>query len=234
MKTLRILSGGAAQGLVENLAPIFEQRTGWRIDGEFGAVGTMAAKLRDGVPTDLVILTNPVIAALEHDGLIVPGSMTTIGLVETAIAIREGDPMVAIADAGQLRETLLASDALFVPDMRSSTAGQHVARMLDQLGISVQMKTRIQEFSNGATAMREMSKSTFNRSIGCTQSTEIIPTPKLILVGALPPECALSTVYSASITWHSNDSAAARMLIDLLTSLDHALIRTNAGFLKIE
>ena len=43
MQALKILSGGAAQGLVAALLPEFEAQTGYTIEGEFGAVGAMAA-----------------------------------------------------------------------------------------------------------------------------------------------------------------------------------------------
>ena len=55
MSALNILSGGAAQGLVASLAPTFKAQTGLDIEGEFGAVGAMADKLRQGTPTDIVI-----------------------------------------------------------------------------------------------------------------------------------------------------------------------------------
>ena len=45
MKIVRVLSGGAAQGLVEALRPSFEATTGAAVDGVFGAVGAMQARL---------------------------------------------------------------------------------------------------------------------------------------------------------------------------------------------
>ena len=47
---LRILSGGAAQGLVNALAAQFKAQTGCDIDATFGAVGTMRDKLEGGAP----------------------------------------------------------------------------------------------------------------------------------------------------------------------------------------
>ena len=64
MIALNVLSGGAAQGLVVSLAPKFKAQTGIDIAGEFGAVGTMADKLRKGVPADIVVLTAAMIAEL--------------------------------------------------------------------------------------------------------------------------------------------------------------------------
>ncbi len=136
MTSLNILSGGAAQGLVASLAPKFKALTGFDIAGEFGAVGAMADKLRKGTPTDIVILTARIIADLAGENLVVPGSIADVGLVETAIAVRAGDPPVTVNDVAGLRTALLAADAIFVPDTKASTAGIHVAKVLQQLGIA--------------------------------------------------------------------------------------------------
>jgi len=143
---LRILSGGAAQGLVAGLAPKFMVRTGFDIEGEFGAVGAMADKLRKGTPADIVVLTAAIIAKLAEENWIVPASIADIGRVETAVAVRAGDPPVAIADAATLRDALLAADAIFVPDIVASTAGVHVAKLLRQLGIADDVAARLKIF----------------------------------------------------------------------------------------
>ena len=232
MKHLNILSGGAAHGLVASLAADFKARTGLDIAGEFGAVGGMADKLRGGIPTDLVILTAALVAKLAEEKLVVPSSIADIGLVETAVAVRAGDPKVAVGDAASLREALLAADAIFVPDTKASTAGIHVAKVLGQLGIADAVAERLKVYPNGATAMRELAASDAARPIGCTQSTEIIATPGIVLCGPLPPGCELKTMYTAGITTNATDAAAAQVLIDLLVSADSAEKRTKAGFVR--
>jgi molybdate transport system substrate-binding protein len=67
MNALNILSGGAAQGLVGSLAAKFKALTGLDIEGEFGAVGAMADKLRQATPTDIVILTATLVAKLADE-----------------------------------------------------------------------------------------------------------------------------------------------------------------------
>ena len=63
-------------------------------------------------------------------------SIADIGRVETALAVRAGDPPASAEDAASLRAVLLATDAIFVPDTKASTAGIHVARVLAQLDIA--------------------------------------------------------------------------------------------------
>ena len=231
MYQLNILSGGAAQGLVGSLAPVFKAETGFDIAGEFGAVGAMADKLRGGISTDTVILTAALLAKLAEEKLVVAASIADVGLVETALAVRAGDPKAVARDEAGLREALLASDAIFVPDTKASTAGIHVAKVLARLGITDAVAKRLKIFPNGATAMREMAASDARRPIGCTQSTEIISTKGVVLSGSLPPGCELATMYTAGVTTKAAHPLQASALIGLLTGAGQAEQRGHAGFI---
>src|ERR1700736_4336064 len=119
MTTLDILSGGAAQGLVASLAPTFTELTGYEIAGEFGAVGAMADKLREGARAYIVILTAAIVGKLAEENWVVPASISNIGLVETAIAVRAGDRLITASDAAGLRAAFLGGDAIFVPHTKA-------------------------------------------------------------------------------------------------------------------
>jgi molybdate transport system substrate-binding protein len=231
MTSLKILSGGAAQGLVAGVAAKFKAMTGLDIEGEFGAVGAMADKLRAGTPTDIVVLTAVMVADLARENRLVATSIADIGLVETAIAVRAGDPPVSVRNTVELRKAFLAADAIFVPDIRASTAGIHVAKVLQQLGIADDVAGRMKIFPNGATAMRNLALSAAVRPIGCTQSTEVISTSGVMLSGSLPPGCELSTVYTAAVTAQAGDAKHAQDLIDLLTGIEQRDLRKRAGFI---
>ena len=230
MNALKVLGGGAAQGLVGSLEPAFKALTGFDIAGEFGAVGAMADKLRNGRPTDIVVLTAALVAKLAEEQLVVASSITDIGLVETALAVRAGDSKVSVTDATSLRDALLASDAIFVPDTKASTAGIHVAKILGQLRIAGEVAGRLNIFPNGATAMRHLAGSDAKRPIGCTQLTEIVSTEGVILSGPLPRGCDLATMYTAAVTTRAAAAKQAQVLIDLLTAVEARATRIRAGF----
>jgi molybdate transport system substrate-binding protein len=232
MSALNILSGGAAQGLVASLAADFKARTGFDIAGEFGAVGAMADKLREGTPADIVILTTKMIADLANENLVGRASIADVGLVETALAVRAGDPKVNANDAASLRAALLEADAIFLPDTKVSTAGIHVAKVLMQLGIADEVAARLKIYPNGATAMRHLAGSNARRPIGCTQSTEIIATPGIVLSGPLPPGCELKTMYTAGVTTQASSAGPAQVLIELLIGADARDLRSRAGFIS--
>lgn len=230
MTTVNILSGGAAQGLVRGLSEAFKAQSGLGIDGEFGAVGMMADKLRAAWPADLVILTQALLAKLAEEKLVIPSSITDVGRVETALAVRSRDPKVTVKTEADLRDVLRSADAIFVPDTKASTAGQHVARVLDQLGIADEVASRLNIFPNGATAMRELATSTAQNPIGCTQATEIIATDGITLSGALPPGYELVTMYTAGVTARAAHPKEAAALVALLAGADHKALRQRVGF----
>jgi molybdate transport system substrate-binding protein len=231
MNSLNILSGGAAQGLVGSLAPSFKADTGFDIAGEFGAVGAMADKLRGGMPADIVVLTAALLATLAAERLVVAASISDVGLVETALAVRASDSKVVARNEAELREALLASDAIFVPDTKASTAGIHVAKVLARLGIADNVAARLKIFPNGATAMRELAASDAQHPIGCTQSTEIISTGSVVLSGSLPPGCELATMYTAGVTTKAAHPLQASALIGLLIGAGQREQRQRAGFI---
>jgi molybdate transport system substrate-binding protein len=227
---LKLLSGGAAHGLVSALAPQFERETGYLIDGTFDAVGSMAAKLRAGAPADVLILTSALIATLAEEGHVSGGSAVAIGTVETGVAVRADDPAPPIADAAGLRAALLAADAIYFPDPQQATAGIHFANVMRELGIGDEVASRLRTFPNGSTAMRELAAAANGRPIGCTQVTEILNTPGVTLLGPLPPGHELKTVYTAAVTTSAACRAEAQRLVAMLAGDAAREIRRRVGF----
>jgi molybdate transport system substrate-binding protein len=227
---LRLLSGGAAHGLVEALRPAFEADIGWGIEGTFSAVGAMRDKLVAGAPADLVILSRALVEALARDGRVDGASARDLGTVATAVAVRSGDPLPPLADAQALRDALLAADAIHFPDPAQATAGIHFARVLEKLEIREQIARHLRPAPNGATAMRALADSKAQRPLGCTQATEILATSGIVLAGPLPSGCDLVTTYTAAVTANAQAPREAAELIARLSSDGAASTRRRLGF----
>jgi molybdate transport system substrate-binding protein len=225
-----ILSGGAAQGLVNALAPQIKAQTGCDIGGTFGAVGAMRDRLIAGTPADLMILTSALIAELMRTGHVVADSAVDIGVVRTGVAVRTGEPKPAIGDAAGLRSALLAADALYFPDPKLATAGIHFAKVLDALGIASEVAGRLRPYPNGAAAMGAMAGVAVGHPIGCTQVTEILNTPGVTLVGPLPKQFELATVYTAGVCMRAALPDQARLLAALLGGDGAREVRERMGF----
>ena len=225
---LKILSGGAANGLVNALREAFGAQAGMEIEGDFGAVGGMRDRIAAGEAVDLAILTRAAIDALVEAGRLDPGSVTDLGQVVTGIAVKRGAAHPPIDGEAALRKTFGAAEALFCPDTARATAGIHVASILDRLGLAGRI--RLEEHPNGQTAMAAMAASALDRPLGCTQVTEILNTDGVEYVGPLPPPFDLSTVYTAAVATDAAAPEAARTLVALLADPDRADLRRSVGF----
>jgi molybdate transport system substrate-binding protein len=219
VKTLRILSGGAAHGLVEQVRADFERDTGCRLDGTFSAVGAMRDKLLAGEPADVMILSRTLIDGLAASGHVVRTSIADVARVATSVAVRADDAVPDVGTADALRDALAAADAIHFPDPAQATAGIHFANVLKTLGLADVTADRLRLAPNGATAMKALAASTARRPIGCTQETEIRGTPGVVLVAPLPPGCDLTTVYTAAVVTVSAARAEAEELLRRLKAV---------------
>src|SRR6059058_825921 len=218
-RTLRILSGGALNGLVTRLQPAFEKANDCRIEGTYGAVGAMKDKLLAGTPCDLVILSQALIDELAAQSLAhgqPPGSRP-VGVVKTGIALKDKHAPVAVGSSEQLRALLQSAPAIFYPDPAKATAGIHFHKVLQSLGLADDA-ARLKTYPNGAMAMAALAQSPDADAVGCTQVTEILITPGVRVYGLLPPPHELATTYTGAVSASANEPELALALLEALTA----------------
>jgi molybdate transport system substrate-binding protein len=229
-RQVRLLSGGAALGLVEALAPQFRDETGAEIAASFGPVGGMRDRLLAGEPADLVILTQALISELAARGQVLRETVAELGRVRTGIAVKRGDPAPDVSSAQALRAALLQAQEIYYSDPARATAGIHFAKVIDTLGLRDTLAPRLRSHPGGAAAMRAMSRADASGLLGCTQVTEIMITPGVTLAGPLPKEFELTTVYAAAVCAGSACVDLARHLAGLLGGELTRSLRARLGF----
>jgi molybdate transport system substrate-binding protein len=222
--TLRLLSAGAAKSLVSRMPAEFG------VEGVYGSVLATLQAFEGGAPCDILILSDALVRELLEAGKLLPGSAAPIGTVRTSVAVFAGGAMPDIATPAALRTAFMAAPSIYLSDTVRSTAGLHVAEVLQQLGIAEIVAARLRVYPNGEAAMRALAQDPQPRAIGSTQATEILATPGVTLVGPLPPEHGLSTVYSAAVSATSVDSESARRFIAALTGPALHASRHECGF----
>lgn len=233
MTVLHLLSGGAANGLVNRMEPRFKAQTGLRIAGTFSAVGQMKDALLAGAPCDLIILSEALIRELGDAGKLEPGSERAVGTVKTGIAVPVGQPAPAVGDEASLKRALESARAIYVPHLTQSTAGIHFMKVLRSLGLNEVLAPRVKAFANGQTAMATMASDALAGQtglLGSTQVTEILNTEGVQLAGLLPPSLELATVYTAAVVRDAPNASAARQLIELLAAPEADGLRQACGF----
>jgi molybdate transport system substrate-binding protein len=229
MGTLRILSAGAAQAVVEPLMAVFKQE-GHDVTAEFGAVGAMKARMLDGVPVDLIILTGAMIDELSAAGDVVAGSRADLGKVGTGVAVRAGTPLPDVRTTDVLRGNLLAATKIVCPDPGTATAGKVVMSALERMGIAEPARPKLQFFPNGYAAMTWLAGSQGTLEVGITQNTEIKANKEVTYVGPLPDELQVKTTYSAGLCARAENAEGARAFVARLTGPANRTALEAAGY----
>jgi molybdate transport system substrate-binding protein len=207
----------------------FEARHGHAVKATYGAVGALRDRLLAGEAADLVIVSPAIAEQLEARALVRPGTRIDLGRVGGGIAVRAGEPLPAIGTPEELRQTLLAAEAIYFADPATATAGAHFLSVADRLGVGEAVRRKGQTAPGGKEAMRLMAGSR-GRAIGLTQISEILSVKEVRLVGPYPPSLQSSTTYSGVIPLAAAHPEAARELLHYLTSEPVQARFREAGF----
>jgi molybdate transport system substrate-binding protein len=216
--------------LISALEPEFlqSQASLSRLDGEYGPVGQWKDKLMAGYQCDIILLTPTTLCDLQSAGKVLPGSISSVGFVNTGIAVPAHAAMPAIGTRNDVADMLSNAEGIYVPDLQKSTAGAHVASVLKSLGLH---RENVCEFpSGGHAAMSALAKTEGQATVGCTQVTEILSTSGVKLVGALPGDLALRTEYVAAVSADSSNPEMASQFIEWLCGNSTLAARRDAGF----
>jgi molybdate transport system substrate-binding protein len=207
-----------------------KNRCAQEIEGTFGAVGVMRDKLLAGQACDILILTQALIDELADQGLVRRDTAAPLGVVKTGIAVKAGEARPDVSTPEALKAALRRAAGIYFPDPEKATAGIHFMKVLKTLGVDEELRERIRTFPNGATAMGEMAQAPQPNVIGCTQVTEILHAPGVELVGLLPRQLELATIYTAAVCTKSQSPKEADAFVRLLAGQQSAAVRADCGF----
>lgn len=228
---LHVLSAGAAKGVVLALAPAFEAEKGAAIAATFDSAGAIRSAFAHGTPCDVVILPAAMLDTLASQERIDADSIAALGRVPTGIAVAAGDRTPAVGTADALRASLAGASALYCPDTARATAGVHFAGVLRTLGLYEASQSKLRAYPNGARAMAALAAAGQQGALGCTQITEILYTPGVVLVAPLPKPFELATIYAAAVSRHAASPDRAYAFVERLTGQASEALRRAGGFL---
>jgi len=222
-----VLSGGAAQSALGAVLPVFEARTGHRVNIAYAPAGEIARRVGAGEVFDLLVLPAENIEAYEKQGKAVPGTRAPLGKVGIGVAVREGAPAPDISTPEAFKQALLAAKSIVYIDPARGTSGKHFAGVLRELGIADVVNAKAQ-LGSGGYVVAPVGRGEIE--LGIHQISEILPVPGVKLVGPLPEALQKWTVYTAVAMPGAKSPDAARELVAFLTSAEARALSAPKGF----
>lgn len=224
---LLVWSAGAAKPALEELVVEFEKVLHKTLQVEYAPVGVLLRRLAEGTQPDVLIVSAEVVAEVERKGWSVAGSAQVLGSVGVGVAVRDGAPLPDISSPEALRKTLLAARSITYMDPQKGTSGKHFAAVLEQLGITQQVKAKT-TLGDIGFVVEPVARGEIE--LGVQQMTEILPVKGARLLGPLPAPLQKITTYSVMLGAQARDPLLAGALIGYLTGAQAAAMFRQKGF----
>jgi len=186
---VKVLSGGAAKSLVEQLAKSFK---GAEVKVTYEPMGRLVDSLATQ-KVDLVIVTSETLPQVERITQ-TKAKGTPIARVGIGVAVNEKAASPDISTVEAFKRTLLAAQSIVYIDPKVGTSGKHVAEVLSRLGIAAEVNKKAM-LGQGGYIVEPVGRGEIE--LGIHQISEIVPVKGVKLVGELPRELQKYTIYVA-------------------------------------
>jgi molybdate transport system substrate-binding protein len=215
--SMKILSGGAMQGLMAEAVPLFERSNSCKVAIEIGLTSALRKAITNGVAFDIALLPRPDIDALAREGRIAAGSATDIARSAIGVAVRAGAPKPDIATVDAFKRAVLQAGSVTYSD---GPSGLYIAGLMERLGLAEAIKPKTKLTTGPVAELLVRGEA----ELGLQQIVAILPVKDAELVGPLPSELQNIIVYAAGISARSANAGAARALIAFMGTPEVASI----------
>lgn len=212
--TLRAVATGALESAVVDLAAAFRRETGQEIAFTICNAGRVTALVEAGEPFGLVMSSSAGVDALIAKGRLIAGSKVEIGDMRLGVATRTGAPAPDLRNPGSVRAALTAATVAYIDPAGGGSAGGHILKILDRLGLTQQVMASGTKCPTGHAIVHAVAEG--SATLGVTQASEIIGEPRVGFGGFLPDELQLLTRYCAGLPVSGQGAAPARAFLAYL------------------
>jgi molybdate transport system substrate-binding protein len=212
---LKLLTAGAFKATVVALLPEYEKASGNKVVVENETVGALMKRIESGESFDVVVMTPETVDKLAAESKVMAGSRTNLARVGVGVMVKAGASKPDISTVDAFKKALLdAKSVSFIDPASGGSSGIYMAKLIERLGISDQVKPK-EKLKHGGLVADYVESG--EAELGIQQISEILPHAGVALVGPLPPEVQNYTVYAAGIGAGSQHGDAAKALIASLT-----------------
>jgi molybdate transport system substrate-binding protein len=223
---LTILSAAAVRPALIEVPPIYAKGSGHRVTVSFGNATAIQSKVAAGEPVDIVILPPAQLDPLVRQSFV--GAARPFGVVRLGVAGRAGGPQPPVTTPDEFKRTLLAAASFGMPDPADgSTSSTYLVKLMNELGIADAMRPKIKLFPDGTKALEAIARGEIALTVAPITSIRVVG--GVSLVGPLPEELQLKTLYAAALATKTVGSAAANGLMTTLFSSEVATLMNEKG-----
>jgi molybdate transport system substrate-binding protein len=183
-----------------------------------------ARRVEAGEAFDFVVLAADAIERLESTGRTQHGSQIDLARSAVAVAVPSGAHKPDIGNESAVRNAVMSARTI---GHSTGPSGVHLAQLFARWGIADVVASRIVQAPPGVPVGALVARG--DVELGFQQLSELIHLPGVDVVGVLPPEIQVVTVFSAAICTTSTQRDMARKLLAFLASPEADLAKHRHG-----
>ena len=194
----RVITTGAPKHVVDAVAAKFLADTGHKAIFIQDTAGGVRRRVEAGEAAEIIVATPDVLNALMASGKVVQGSRVDFASTGVGVGIKEGLPKPDISTVDAIKKLVADAPSIALPDPKAGgTSAVYIEGMFKKLGLSDVVNAKAKLKAGGYAADLVASGEAI---IVFHQMSEIKPVKGVTLIGPLPAEIQLVTVYSAALS----------------------------------
>lgn len=191
-----------------------------------------AQRVTAGEAFDLVFLADDALQRLAAERHVDQASIAPIVLSEVAVGVPERTTGaatysggIAFANTDELRSALREASRI---GYSTGPSGTELLRMIDHWGMTDEIGDRLVQARSGVPVARLLAEGEVD--LGLQQLSELVGQPGLRILGVLPADCAISTVFAGAVATSSKNTGRAAEVLAFFRSDLAASIKSAHSF----
>lgn len=224
---IRVVSSMAPRLILEQLLADFSDKTG--IKTHLTAMGGVnaAEQVKDDDSIDVAVLSKGSISALSQSEHL-DSKTRDIALSEVAVAVKSGTPHPDLSDEASVKQSVLTAKSI---GYSTGPSGRALADLFQQWGISEDVSNRLVCPPPGVPVGKFVA--TGDVELGFQQRSELIHIDGIDVLGPLPANIQIKTIFTAGVCKKTHKREAAIKLIDFLSSPQADSAKRQQGMLPV-
>lgn len=207
------ISSMATRQLLAALAAAYERAMGQPVSLVAAGGVDVARRVRDGEAFDLVFLASDALAQLAAAGRVDPATQTPVARSEIAVGVRTGTPHPDLSSEAAVRDAVATARTI---GYSTGPSGAYLATLFARWGIADEVAPRIVTPAPATPVGALVASGEIE--LGFQQLSEMTGLPGVDVVGLLPPEIQLATIFSGAVAASSARAAQAKALLSWLAT----------------
>jgi molybdate transport system substrate-binding protein len=225
---IKALFPAAMKSVMTELIPLFEKSSGHKVNIEYGTVGAIITRLKDGDLIDVAVVTDKQLPDLTKQGLISADGQAIVAKVGLGVFVRKGEPKPSINSVDEFKKVLLSSKSIVYGDPKlGDSSGVATEAILEHLGIAAEIKPKAKLVAAGAKG-ETVAKG--DAEIGFDQMSNIVINPKIESLGSLPATLQNYTNYAGGLVAAGKERDGGKAFVGFLTSPQAQTVMKSKGF----